>query len=323
VFRVIHAQPGEPVTIEDSPAEIGPPHEDAVYWLDLLEPSDEDLGRLGKEFGFHPLALEDCAHEDQRPKAEEYGDYTFLVSQGFECPGGDLSELRWYELHVFLARNYIVTVHDKKIPGLDAVWKRMSGDDALLRKGVDFIYYQLQDRIVDDNFPILDFISDALEDIEDAVMQNTRDNDKQMLSRIFALKSRLVLMRKILSPQRDVMALLARGADGRISDRAAFYFRDVYDHLARIVESIESNRDLLGNALEAYMSAQSQRTNDIMKALTLMSAVFMPLTFITGFFGQNFEHLPFGSDALMWTMVLACLLLPGALIFWFKKKNWF
>ncbi len=322
MFRVVEAKPGQPLRIEENPAVIGAPDADCVSWLDLSDTQEEDLALLGKHFGFHPLALEDCAHEDQRPKAEEYGEYTFLVSQGFHCPGGELRELKWYELHVFLSRNYIVTVHDEKIPGLDAVWKRMCGDEALLRKGVDFVYYCLQDRIVDDNFPILDLIADELEGIEDEVMSSTH-SDKATLARIFGLKSKLVLMRKILSPQRDVMALLARGADPRISERAAFYFRDVYDHLARIVESIEGNRDLLGNALEAHMSAQSQRTNEIMKALTLMSAIFMPLTFITGFFGQNFEHLPFGSDALMYTMVLSCLLLPGLLIYWFKKKHWF
>jgi magnesium transporter len=321
MFRVVEARPGQPLRVEDNPAEVGPPPADAFAWLDLSETKEADLALLGQRFGFHPLALEDCAHEDQRPKAEEYGAYTFLVSQGFHCPNGNLGELRWYELHVFLAKSYIVTVHDGSIPGLETVWRRVTGDDALLRKGVDFIYYLLQDRIVDDNFPILDFIADELEEIEDQVLRS-QQTDKETLPRIFSLKSKLVLMRKILSPQRDVMALLARGSDPRISERTAFYFRDVYDHLARIVESIESNRDLLGNALEAHMSAQSQRTNEIMKTLTLMSAVFMPLTFITGFFGQNFEHLPFGSDALMYTMYASCLVLPSALLYWFKRKHW-
>ncbi|HEX5657758.1 MAG TPA: magnesium/cobalt transporter CorA [Polyangiales bacterium] len=322
MFRVVEAKSGQPLRVEDNPTQLGPPPEGGFTWLDLSDTKEADLALLGKHFGFHPLALEDCAQEDQRPKVEEYGDYTFLVSQGFHCPDGKLDELRWYELHVFLSRNYIVTVHDGSIPGLEAVWKRVTGDEALLRKGVDFIYYLLQDRIVDDNFPILDFISDALEVLEDEVLTQ-KHSDQQTLTTIFGLKTKLVLMRKILSPQRDIMALLARGVDERISERASIYFRDVYDHLARIVESIEANRDLLGNALEAHMSAQSQRTNEIMKALTLMSAIFMPLTFITGFFGQNFEHLPFGSDALMYAMVASCLVLPGALIFWFKKKHWF
>ena len=130
-------------------------------------------------------------------------------------------------------------------------------------------------------------------------------------------------MRKVLSPQRDVVGMLSKRGDPRISERTSVYFRDVYDHLARTVESIEANRDLLGNALDAYLSASSQRTNEIMKALAILSAVFMPLTFITGFFGQNFEHLPFGSDALMWAMLASMIIMPGALLAWFKSRNWF
>jgi magnesium transporter len=320
MFRVIESKPGQPLRAEDAPEITGPPEEDALLWLDLTAPSDEDLALLGARFGFHPLALEDCAHADQRPKCEEYGDYLFIVSQGFECPNAELEDMRWYELHVFLGKNYLVTVHDTAIPGVEQVWKRVSLDAALLKKGADLLYYLIADRIVDENFPILDQIADKLEQIEDDVLEHPQH---ATLNVIFALKSRLVLMRKILSPQRDVMALLSRRGDERVSERTAFYFRDVHDHLARIVESIESNRDLLGNALEAYLSAQSQRTNEIMKALAILSAVFMPLTFITGFFGQNFEHLPFGSDALMYTMLVSCLILPGVLLVWFKKRNWF
>jgi magnesium transporter len=320
MFRIIELKPGQPPETRDEAEVLGPPAADSLLWLDLLAPSDADLALLGSKFKFHPLALEDCAHADQRPKCEEYGDYMFIVSQGFECPNLDLDDMRWYELHVFLGKNYIVTVHDTAIPGLDQVWRRVALDAALMKKGADFLYYLVSDRIVDDNFPILDQISDSLEKLEDDVLENARNDT---LSVIFALKSRLVLMRKILSPQRDVMALLSRRGDDRVTERTALYFRDVHDHLARIVESIESNRDLLGNALEAYLSAQSQRTNEIMKALAILSAVFMPLTFITGFFGQNFEHLPFASDGLMWTMVISCVVLPAVLLYWFKRRHWF
>ncbi|MDB4987735.1 MAG: magnesium and cobalt transporter CorA [Myxococcaceae bacterium] len=320
MFRIIELTPGQPLRVEDNPELVGPPASDSLAWLDLTAPTDADLALLGQHFHFHPLALEDCAHADQRPKCEEYGEYMFIVSQGFECPNLQLDDMRWYELHVFLGKNYVVTVHDTAIPGVEQIWKRVAGDSALMKKGADFLYYLMADRIVDDNFPILDQIADSLEKLEDEVLEHPQH---ATLSLIFALKSRLVLMRKILSPQRDVMAVLSRRGDERVSERTALYFRDVHDHLARIVESIESNRDLLGNALEAYLSAQSQRTNEIMKALAILSAVFMPLTFITGFFGQNFEHLPFGSDKLMWSMLASCIVLPGVLLVWFKRRNWF
>src|SRR4030095_684329 len=136
------------------------------------------------------------------------------------------------------------------------------------------------------------------------------------LARIFQLKRTLVLMRKVLSPERDVFAVLSKRGDPRISEKTALYFRDVYDHLVRIYESIDTGRDLLGNALDAYLSMVANRTNEIMKRLTVLSAVFLPLTLVPGFCGQNFEHLPFGNDALMWTMIIACIAIPTSMVLW-------
>lgn len=320
MFRVIESSGSGAPRVRAPASDVAPPKEGSFSWIDLTAPSEDDLALLGARFGFHPLALEDCAHADQRPKSEEYGDYLFIVCQGFECPHADLAQLRWHELHAFLGPNYLITVHAHNIPGLEQVWQRVAGDASLMQRGVDFIYYLVVDRMVDDNFPILDRVAEQIDHIEDTVLLRPSKDD---LGRIFSLRSSLVLMRKILSPQRDVMALLAKRGDERISERTAFYLRDVYDHLARIVESIEGNRDLLGNALEAYLSAQSQRTNEIMKALAILSAVFMPLTFITGFFGQNFAHLPFDSDAMMYGSIVSLVVMPVALLLWFRSRHWF
>jgi magnesium transporter len=321
MFRVIQLH-GDHLTTHEGEAHVHPPVEGTLTWIDLSSTDEVSLQILAERFHFHPLALEDCAHQDQRPKAEEYEGHLFLVSQGFECPGGDLKRLHWHELHAFLGPNYLVTVHEEEMASVEATYKRAARDPATLKRGVDFLYYLILDRMVDENFPILDHIADALETIEDDVLTRPRDVE---LGHLFGLKRHLVLMRKILSPQRDMLAVLSRRATdhGVMSEKTAIYFRDVYDHLARIVESIESNRDLLGNAFDAYLSATSQRTNEIMKALALLSAVFMPLTFITGFFGQNFEHLPFGSDALMYSMIASMLVLPIALLVWFKSRRWF
>jgi magnesium transporter len=229
-------------------------------------------------------------------------------------------ELKIHELHAFIGTNYLVTVHEERIASLEDTWKRAAGDAVLARRGIDFLYYLIADGMVDDNFPILDKVADELESLEDAVLTRPRRED---LARIFELKHHLVLMRKVLSPQRDVLASLSKRGDARISERTALYLRDVYDHLVRINESIESNRDLLGNALDAYLSSVSQRTNEIMKGLTIMSAIFLPLTFVTGFFGQNFEHLPFGSDLLMWSMLVSLVVVPGGMLLWFRSRNWF
>ena len=153
-----------------------------------------------------------------------------------------------------------------------------------------------------------------------SILESANQKDLQT---IFTIKHTLAFMRRTLSPQRDVFAVLARrGGDARVSERTALYFRDVYDHLVRINESIDSARDLLGASLEAYLSMVSQRTNDIMKSLTILSAVFLPLTFVTGFFGQNFEGLPMKSNGLMWVVIAACGTIPAGMFYWFRRRRW-
>lgn len=311
----------DPVTVTEGRfGEIGPPSEGVIRWIDLNEQCDDDLRVLKERFEFHPLALEDCLHFDQRPKLEEYGNYLFIVVHGFKALNEQATAVEPLEVHAFLGKNYLVTVHAQPLPELEVVWKRMVGDATLARRGADFIYYQLVDAIVDANFVLLDTISDTLDEIENSVLHQQQ---RKHLHEIFEMKKTLVTMRRVLSPQRDVFGLLAKRGHPCITDRTSVYFRDVYDHLVRIYESIDTGRDLLGNALDAYLSMQSQRTNEIMKRLTILSAVFLPLTFVTGFFGQNFEHLPFGNDALMWSMIIACIAIPTSMVLWFYRSRWF
>jgi magnesium transporter len=321
MFRVMELRDGK-IELAEGSDRVAPPPPGVLRWIDLVGQDDAQLGVLGERFQFHPLTLEDCAHFDQRPKLEEHDGYMFLVTQGFHCQTEHVRELDLHELHTFLGDRYLVTVHTGNIGGLDEVWRRAAKDPKVLEKGVDFLYYLVADEMVDDNFPILDKVTDELDHLEDAVLSKPRRQD---LNRIFELKHHLVTMRKVLSPQRDVLGVVSR--HGQISERTAVYLRDVHDHLVRINESIETNRDLLGNALEAYLSAVGQRTNDIMKHLTIMSAVFLPLAFIVGFFGQNFDNLPFlkdwvHSDVPMWTMVVLCVATPVVMITWFKRRGW-
>jgi magnesium transporter len=323
MFRVIELRDGK-VDLYEGTEHVGPPPEGVIRWIDLHSQDAPQLELLRERFDFHPLAIEDCAHLDQRPKIEEYRDHLFLVTQGFACAGDKVQELELQELHSFLGERYLVTVHTGNIAALEKTWRRVAGDPRPIERGVDFVYYLVADGIVDDNFPILDTIADELEELEDSVLSSPKRED---LSRIFELKHHLVAMRKVLSPQRDVLGLLAKRGDSRVTERTSLYLRDVYDHLVRINESIEANRDLLGNALDAYLSAVGQRTNEIMKALTLMSAVFLPLAFVVGFFGQNFDDLLWiegwtHSDALMWIMISICLATPLIMFAWFKAKRW-
>src|SRR5262249_7678421 len=220
-------------------------------------------------------------------KLEEYSGYLFLVMHGFsDAP--DVADVAPHELHAYIGPGYLVTVHAEAMSGVETVWQRVAGDAGLLRRGPDFLYYLIADQIIDRNFAILDRVSDELDNIEEAVLHRAERRD---LGHIFRLKNTLVLLRRVLSPQRDVFAMLSKRGHDLIHEKTSLYFRDLYDHLTRIYESIDAARDILGNALDAYLSMVAQRTNDIMKRLTLLSAIFLPLTVLTAFFRQNFSAL--------------------------------
>ena len=256
-FRIMeighgHAQPVESV----DEGEVAPPGEGTIRWIDLVAQDESSLLLLQERFDFHPLTIEDCRHFDQRPKLEEYSGYLFHVMHGFHCKE-EKTNIEPVELHAFLGPRYLVTVHTAAMPTLDAVWKRVLGDPGLGRRGPDFLYYLLVDAIVDANFQILDDLSDALDEIEDAVLGRAEKRD---LEHIFKLKKTLVVLRRILSPQRDVFAILAKRGHPCVKEQTSLYFRDVYDHLTRIYESIDAGRDLLGNALDAYLSSGPTRS---------------------------------------------------------------
>ena len=319
VLRIFDIPIDRPAHQVHDPALMRPPTHGAKRWIDLEDPTHDELEVLRERFGFHALAIEDCRNLDQRPKVEAYSDSLFLVTQSFRCPSNDPGEIELLELHAFLGPDFLVTVHTGTISQVESVLSRLAADPSLSTKGVDFIYYLIADQLVDANFPILDIISDSLEEIEEHILHNP---EPEQLQKIFRLKRSLVLMRRVLSPQRDVFALLTKGGDSRVNERTAIYLRDVYDHLSRIYEAIDTVRDLLSNDVDAYLSVASNRTNDIMKRLTIMSAIFLPLSFVTGFFGQNFTHLPFESTGLMVVMLVLCVVIPGGMLFWFSRSRW-
>jgi magnesium transporter len=321
-FRILESGHGNAQPVESvAESEVGPPPEGQIRWIDLVAQDESALLLLQERFDFHPLTIEDCRHFDQRPKLEEYSGYLFLVMHGFRCKSpDDKADVEPIELHAFLGPRYLVTVHTAPMPiTLDAVWTRVRGDPGLFRRGPDFLYYLVVDAIVDANFQILDDLSDALDEIETAVLGRAEKRD---LEHIFKLKKTLVVLRRILSPQRDVFAMLAKRGHSCVKEQTSLYFRDVYDHLTRIYESIDAGRDLLGNALDAYLSMVAQRTNEVMKRLTILTAVFLPLTFVTGFFGQNFTGLPMSANWIMWAVIVLTLILPPGMLYFFKRSGW-
>ncbi len=288
-------------------------------WIDVVEPDEATLLKLGERFGLHRLAIEDCMHLDQRPKLEDYGTHQFLVLQGFSSENDQWADLELHELHFFLGPDWLITVHDKGHRAMDGAHKRLEADPAgTIGRGVDFVAYLLADALVDRHFPLLDCFTDELELLEEKIFEGPPS--KTMLQDIFALKRALVMVRRVLSPQRDVVGLLSRRGIPQVQERTTLYFRDVYDHLVRIYEQLDSARELVGGTVEAYLSQVANRTNDITKQLTIFAAIFLPLSFIVGFFGQNFDVL--GQRGFFWAMIGLMIALPLGMIFWFRHKEW-
>lgn len=294
---------------------------DHFFWLDLTAPSREDLGRLGNLFGFHPLALEDSEEFGQRPKLDNYDDYVFLVFYGASpepAPSGPLLQ----EVHLFISGKYVVTIHRDSLPPFD---KQREQLDGRALHSEQFLIYRVLDVLTDSFFPVLSDMDDEIDDLESAVLQNPSDAE---LQRLFKLKRQLVAMRKVVTPQRD---LFARSVD-QIAELPGLqldeqdYFRDIYDHLIRISDLIDSYRDLLSGATDLYLSTVSNRQNDVMKQLTVIATIFLPLSFITGFFGQNFAYMVthlINSEWTFWVVGVGSMLATCvALLIYFRRKGW-
>jgi magnesium transporter len=293
---------------------------DHFFWLDLTAPSPEEIAKLGQLFGFHPLALEDAEQFHQRPKLDNYGDYVLLVFYGAWRPApGDQEPLR--EVHMFVSGHYVITVHREPLPPLDSQREQLAGR---VLHSEQFLLYRILDALTDSFFPILADIDDEIDSLEDAVLENPNE---EQLERLFSLKRQLIAMRRVVTPQRD---LFARSVDQvaelpglQLDERD--YFRDVYDHLIRISDLIDSYRDLLSGATDLYLSTVSNRQNDVMKQLTVIATIFLPLAFITGFFGQNFgyEVRNITGAWVFWVIGVGSMAATviGLLIF-FRRKGW-
>ena len=294
---------------------------DEFFWLDVTAPSKQDVEKLHELFGFHPVALEDALHFGQRPKLDDYGDYIFLVFYGaLEHSPDDRTPL--LEVQMFISGHYLVTLHTDPLPALDEQRERLDG---LALHSEQFLLYRVFDALTDSFFPPLARMDEQIDELEAAVLAGPTD---EQLQRLFGLKRELVAMRKVVTPQRD---LFARGID-QIADLPGLmlderdYFRDVYDHLIRISDLIDSYRDLLSGATDLYLSTVSNRQNEVMKQLAIVGTIFLPLSFITGFFGQNFTWLVQTGISSTWSffvlgigsIVATCVFLLG----FFKRKGW-
>ncbi|HXC51661.1 MAG TPA: magnesium transporter CorA family protein [Candidatus Limnocylindrales bacterium] len=292
---------------------------DELLWMDCGAPAPDELEALEKTLGLHPLTVEDLTHRNQRAKLEEYPGYLFLVVHWFASAD---TTAHPHELHFIVGRNWIATIYDdRRILPVEEAWQAFLRGHAREPHGADGELYRLLDHLVDSHAPILATIEDRLEHL--SIQASRGDGMQGDIGRVVIVRRALMRVRRQLAPQRDVIGALSRREHGFISQKSLFYFRDVSDHIHREYESIESLRELAQSVMEVQLALVERQQNQVIQRLTVLSTIFLPLNFLTGFFGMNFAHLPFDDDRLLMLAIAAMALLPTVLLLWFRRKGWF
>jgi len=297
-----------------------------LLWVDFEATQvEEDEPIMREVFGFHPLAIDDALAETHVPKLDDWGEYLYIVIHAVIYDEGFSDFLRTQELDVFIGKNYIVTHHDDKIAAIEQVWSRLGRDERHLKNGADHLLYRLVDEVVTGMMPVIEELDDEIDRAEDQIFEGPTT---PTLERIFNLKRAVLHLRRIIGPQREVLNKLARDDYGVIDAHERIYFRDVYDHLVRFYDIAESQRDLIGGALDTYLSVINNRMNDIMKTLTLITTLFMPISFVAGFFGMNFFApvepglAPWTGDIMFILMMALTIVMPVSMYFLMRRRGW-
>ncbi|MGX9136489.1 magnesium/cobalt transporter CorA [Rummeliibacillus sp. JY-2-4R] len=286
------------------------------YWVDFEKPSATEDVLLDQFFHFHPLAIEDCLMRLQRPKLDYYDDYHFLVAHKINEETFEAEEV-----NLFVSPNFVVTYHKSFVPEFDVVRKRLMSRPQTWERGTLFVMYQAIDKIVDSYFPMVYNIEDHLNEIED---QLNYQNSTKSMRYVFDLRSDLLHIRRTILPMRDLLYRILNSYRFHLDDQERVYFGDIHDHLVKLTEMVESNRELTADMRDSHMSVNASRMNGIMMILTIISSIFIPLTFIAGVYGMNFKNMPelewhYGYFVILFIMITIAV----SMVSWFKHKGWF
>jgi magnesium transporter len=292
-----------------------------VTWINIDGLHEvEIIEKLGSHFGLHPLLLEDILNTDQRPKMEDYGDYIFVVLKML-YPGENKDEIEAEQVSLILGSNFVISFQESEGDVFDPVRDRIRKNKGRIRKaGADYLAYALLDAIVDNYFLILENVGEKIEDTEQQLATNP---SPETLQYIRELKNEMIFLRKSIWPLRELINGLERCESTLIHQSTGAYLRDVYDHTIQIIDTVESYRDMISGMVDIYLSSISNRMNEVMKVLTIFASIFIPLTFVAGLYGMNFEFMPelkwhWGYFALLAVMALIGI----SLVFYFKRKRW-
>jgi magnesium transporter len=288
-------------------------------WLDLQAPQEADIALLRDEFKFHALAIEDATRHHERPKVDSYDGYYFLVFYAISYDERR-NRLSSEAINLFVGSNYLVSVHHDEISAIDETIKRWQKDAEQFGHDAGALLYALLDTITDEYFPVIDRLADRVEGIEEQIFERFSED---ALQDVFSLKRDLLSIRRIVAPERDVLNILIRREVPIFDRNAILYLQDVYDHIVRITDSIDTYRDLLSSALDAFLSVQSNRLNQIVKVLTIASIVLMSDALVAGIYGMNFDYMPELHWVFGYPWALGLMLAIGITLVWFfRKRKW-
>ncbi len=292
-----------------------------ISWLNVTGVHDElIIQQIGKIFSIHPLVLEDVANTTQRAKVEEYDDYLFVVLK-MATIDQETKTVILEQVSLIVGPHYVISLQEQEGDVLDSLRNRIRLAKGRVRKmGSDYLLYGIVDSVVDNYFSVLENIGTSIEEQEDWLLNSP---NQELLDNIYSLKRELVFLRKAIWPMREVANTLQHSDHSNIKKGTSLFFRDVYDHTIQVVEAVETFRDMMTGMLDLYLSTVSNKMNEVMKVLTIFAAIFIPLTFVAGVYGMNFEFMPelkwkFGY-AFWWIVVI---LLAGGMLIYFKRKKW-
>lgn len=288
-----------------------------LHWLDISGAADEDLERLRDLYDFHALAIEDCRNLAQRAKVKEYDGFSFMVAPVVQANGSRASAS---ELDLFIGPNYLVTVHREPLPAIDKLFAVESRSGDSLRRGADFLFYQVLDALIDEYFPALDRIDARIAFVEREIFAG---DGQRVLDSLLRLKREVLYLRRLFGPMREAVSALARRDFPFIRPESRAYFQALYDHMIHLFDVVDTQRELLSSAMEAHLSNVSNRLNEVMKVLTIIATIMMPLTVVTGFYGMNFKYMPelnwrYGP---LWALGLMAAVTVIMLVY-FRRRGW-
>ncbi|WP_299334272.1 magnesium/cobalt transporter CorA [Haloplanus sp.] len=302
-------------------------HATGTTWIRVSDPTDDEYDRLSAVFDLHTLEIEDV-RGNVDPKVEVFPGHTFLLVKTASLRGGETTfeeEIRDRPVGLFFGHDWLVTVATEKTGAVGTVWDRIQREDPrLLRYHADFTAYRVVDAVVDEYLVVLDEIGHDIEVVEDRIID---DPDTETLETLNSLRRELLSIRRIVWPTRDAMSVLSKGDADHVRESTEKYYRDVYDHLVQHVELVETYRDLAGGARDIYLNTLSQSTNEVMKRLTVVATIILPLTFVVGVYGMNFGASPFGMPELGWrysypAVLLGMVLTAAAMLRHFRSEGW-